>query len=495
MTNKLVEQLGDDLSQLRRSTAEDITRAGENALAKKQGTDGIVVYAPLGETVIPKTKGETDFYRLIKLAPDQTVTTLPFHTFIPIEYQGKGISWRVPTNTAPINIEGPLGQSAKDGTAITNRPMIILTAGQVIPGDNLYSDLWATIAQWQPNRKRIPITMLDSALAIDLSRHHEVTTIQFGFKGEAVPVFSNQMTASIFTKGLMDWIGKKGLLGEDTVAEHQVAAALNEIRLRNPLWRVYWERTQARQKLGLLVNTLSSPDTLIAALEIFLDTSSPNLAQAKTAIKAIGTSLQQEKNLDWPKMAQIINDELGSEPLPITLNVGLNPLLDFMKASSGVSISDGTAAHQAFEQIFQGDEGQDYNMLIHADAHRLLLLDPGILATMIEGVQLKWIPLLNKITRLYVEAGEARLKVQAIAWEAYRDGAVELAEAILKRKTAIMTAVRKTGRETGDKIADSLANIAAGIIKEQIADRFINAAKQLPGEDNGTDIIIQPTEH
>ncbi|MBU1259958.1 hypothetical protein KKE48_02945 [Patescibacteria group bacterium] len=495
MANDILRAFAGELLEFRKSSKEQLTQAEENRLANNQGQDNVTVFAPLGEKTIPPTEADENFYNLLKLSSDQVTTALPFHTFIPVDYQGSGVSWKVPKPTSPMALQGLSTKTEQEQQEITKRPMVILTAGQVIPGNDVYADLWATIGQWRPDKKRIQITRLSSALAIDLSKRQQVTTISYGFEGQIIPVFSNEMTANIFTQGLMGWIKETNLLGEDTVDEYQLAIALNEIRLRNPLWQVYWERIQARQKLGVLVNTIGSPDLLVTALEIFLDTSSSNFNKAKAAMRAIGTSLRQEQNLDWPKMAEIINNELGKQPLPITLNVGLNPILDFMKATTGVSISDGTHAHKAFEQIFQVAEGEDYNMLIQADAQRLLLLDPGILTTMIEGIQLKWVPLLNRITKLYVESGEAVLNVQAIAWEAYRDGAVELAKTILSRRTAIVNAVRRTGRETGTQIANNLAEIASGIIREQIANRFINATKQLPGERDGTAITVQPNKN
>lgn len=490
MPNRIVEALAGEFSEWKQLTTENLARASENASANRQGSIEPTVFLPRGTTFYQRSldavapEAQALFKRLLK---NSEIAKLPFYSFVPLGYPD-GSSWLAPDIKDPKQARF---EKKDNGNQLNGRPLVILRVEPTIPGKDVFSHLWISSAEWKPGKQR-RIKEINTALAVDLCNLHQVTAVDYMSKSEPVPVWSNQMTADTLVQGLMNWLGDK--TGDDALTDRfQLAQALEQIKDLNPLWQIYWNRVQSRQTLGFILNTLDTDGHgLTAALETLLQAPQGHQQEAKSMIAQISSAVRQGQTRDWSSFCQVVKDQLGEKDIPMTLTVGLNPLMELLNRVAGAGIVNDDETRKALARSFQlaGDEKPPLNMVINGSAVRFLLLDPGILASMLSSIYLDWVPEMVGQTQDAGKAVTAGLQASRVAIRAYREGWESLTRALQGQQSAINRKSAASGRKIGETIAGNLPEHVIDLIRRQIPEALLRTA-------NGNkDVIdIQPIEN
>lgn len=383
------------------------------------------------------------------------IARLPFHVIAPLDT--KGTSWGLPKGDRITKVLRHDCEQPENG-----RPIAILTANQVIPGNNILTDLDIGLARWKPSGPfRSPIHIVQSDTAVSLTSRHRVSKLKLGLEEhEEIDIFSYNLTSGRLVNAMLQWYSDQGIEHSTLASMNTFTRALELLADNNLGWQTYWDRARAREELGaIMVSHDHTGNALAVALETFISAPGPYMRDAKSAINDVTSAIRNDHVHDWSTFAEVVEKTFSNTDFPLTLTLGVAPVMAYLHQTTEFSIASQKSVEQAVSRAFNLDpDGQSkpYEAVLQSDPTRLLLVDPRMIKTMVEGVLYKWIPLLVKIAEASVDTVEAALIAELTAKEAQRDAWLAYAKTVKTSAPFIRLDATRRGMQMGRSVTQNL---------------------------------------
>jgi hypothetical protein len=461
--SQLPEQVVNEFGRRAETTGRILSKVGENFMAMARGGTDAVVHFPNGFEILPS--GE----RIVKL---------PIYVIIPTTTGeapggGAGKSWKVPrasgrgeeNETKDITIIGGEGRDFSEEEGV-RRPVALLKAAPVIPGNNNICTLELSRGLWKPGLLgNMPILKGEATEAVSLSDGGVIGEFTKGLDDQGVKcdLTVRNLTASRLVNAMMLYFNETDDVGygPSLVEENGLLEGLKIIRELNPSWAAFWENVQAREVLGAILNNPLHSGPLIFGNIFNLSVMTyPQHQEALSERKnAFVRGLEGGGITNWESLVNNARETFADLEIPVVINPGINPVQALLASSHATSLT----SPEPVVQLLEGQEGEGSGELLELpfikNPYELLLAFPSPFAILGEAMMTTFADKLALISEEKVKFVNAGLTAELAVTQAYTEGMEELTKTItreINRIGGIKYKAKRSGREAARQISDDL---------------------------------------
>lgn len=474
----LPEEVGRELEDEVQGVGKIIKTMGENFLAWKRGGQEAVMHSPLGWEKLPT--GE--------IRPK-----LPFYIITPT-HTGEGPAgatgntWKVPRasmfgsglmegETRAIQILGA-EQSNLLGDEGVKRPVAVLVADPVIPGNNVLCEIGLARGFWKPSLVgKMPVFIKKSTRAVSLADGRSIGRFLRGLEGggDEEELDVTNLTAGPLVDAMLKWLNETydGEYGPAFVDRNGLMEGLAIIGQFNPSWAAYWENVAARERLSAVLNSPLGNGPLILGniFNLSVMTYPQHSGELKTTMNEFLLGLEQKQATDWPSLVRFARQVFNDLDIPIVLNPSVNPVQSLLAATYGRSLTGTKPVMRSLEKQQSKDEGQLLEMPWVKNPYELLLAFPTSFAILGEAMMTTFPDRLAAIAQQKVDFVNAGLDAELGVDRAYTEAMTAFTRSLQQQLDGVM-GIRFQAKRAGKKVAHEIGKSLPGNIESVLGDLY-----------------------